>query len=156
MELSPARRFRSYSCLGNRWLCVDCLTSIPSKWNLCILISSERDIANVAWVCFSESVPVGQGPDIDVVSSSARVVYAAWAGNLAVAAAKFGASALSGSTAMLTEAIHSLVDSADYSHSPKPDWHSGPVRSPTGRLRQCDSPDLSTLVSFKASSRRVA
>ena len=48
-----------------------------------------------------------------MVSSSARVVYAALAGDLAVAAAKFGASALSGSTAMLTEAIHSLVDSAD-------------------------------------------
>ena len=48
-----------------------------------------------------------------MASPSARVVYAALAGNLAVAAAKFGASALSGSTAMLTEAIHSLVDSAD-------------------------------------------
>jgi len=48
-----------------------------------------------------------------LVSPSARVVYAALAGNLAVAAAKFGASALSGSSAMLTEAIHSLVDSAD-------------------------------------------
>lgn len=48
-----------------------------------------------------------------MVSPSARVVYAALAGDLAVAAAKFGASALSGSTAMLTEAIHSLVDSAD-------------------------------------------
>ena len=48
-----------------------------------------------------------------MVSSSARVVYAALAGDLAVAAAKFGASALSGSSAMLTEAIHSLVDSAD-------------------------------------------
>jgi hypothetical protein len=48
-----------------------------------------------------------------LASPSARVVYAALAGNLAVAAAKFGASALSGSTVMLTEAIHSLVDSAD-------------------------------------------
>ena len=48
-----------------------------------------------------------------MVSSSARVLYAALAGDLAVAAAKFGASALSGSTAMLTEAIHSLVDSVD-------------------------------------------
>ena len=48
-----------------------------------------------------------------MVSPSARVVYAALAGDLAVAAAKFGASALSGPTAMLTEAIHSLVDSAD-------------------------------------------
>jgi hypothetical protein len=50
---------------------------------------------------------------VSLVSSSARVVYAALAGDLAGAAAKFGASALSGSTAMLTEAIHSLVDSAD-------------------------------------------
>ena len=50
---------------------------------------------------------------VSLVSSSARVVYAALAGNLAVAAAKFGAFALSGSSAMLTEAIHSLVDSAD-------------------------------------------
>jgi hypothetical protein len=48
-----------------------------------------------------------------LVSPSARVVYAALAGDLAVAAAKFGAFALSGSTAMLTEAIHSLVDPAD-------------------------------------------
>ena len=51
---------------------------------------------------------------MSLVSSSARVLYAALAGDLAVAAAKFGASALSGSTAMLTEAIHSLVDAARY------------------------------------------
>jgi divalent metal cation (Fe/Co/Zn/Cd) transporter len=50
---------------------------------------------------------------VSLVSPSARVVYAALDGNLAVAAAKFGASALSGSSAMRTEAIHSLVDSAD-------------------------------------------
>src|SRR6202140_5491835 len=55
---------------------------------------------------------------VSLVSSSARVVYAALAGDLAVAAAKFGASALSGSSAMLTEAIHSLVV------------------APTGHLRQ--------------------
>src|ERR1700693_4968938 len=50
---------------------------------------------------------------VSLVSSSARVVYAALAGDLAVTAAKFGASALSGSSAMLTEAIHSLVDCAE-------------------------------------------
>src|ERR1700692_277823 len=50
---------------------------------------------------------------VSLVSSSARVVYAALAGALADAAAKFGASSLSDSTAMLTKAIHSLVDSAD-------------------------------------------
>jgi divalent metal cation (Fe/Co/Zn/Cd) transporter len=47
------------------------------------------------------------------VDGSARVVYAALAGNVAIAAAKFGAFGISGSSAMLTEAIHSLVDSAD-------------------------------------------
>src|SRR3984893_9503876 len=68
----------------------------------------------------SRRVPVGFWRMIVVwiqecvlLSPSARVVYAALAGDLAVAAAKFGASALSGSSAMLTEAIHSLVDSAD-------------------------------------------
>ena len=46
---------------------------------------------------------------VSLVSPSARVVYAALAGDLAVAAAKFGASSLSGSTAMLTEGIHSSI-----------------------------------------------
>jgi cation diffusion facilitator family transporter len=41
------------------------------------------------------------------------VVYAALAGNVAVAIAKFVAYGLSGSSAMFTEAIHSLVDSID-------------------------------------------
>jgi cation diffusion facilitator family transporter len=39
-----------------------------------------------------------------------RVVLAALAGNLAVAVTKFGASALTGSSAMLSEGVHSLVD----------------------------------------------
>jgi cation diffusion facilitator family transporter len=46
-------------------------------------------------------------------SGSTRVVYAALAGNAAVATAKFVAYGLSGSSAMFTEAIHSLVDSID-------------------------------------------
>ena len=46
-------------------------------------------------------------------NASTRVVYTALVGNLAIAAAKFGACALSGSSAMATEAIHSLVDAAD-------------------------------------------
>jgi cation diffusion facilitator family transporter len=44
---------------------------------------------------------------------SKRVVLAALAGNAGIAVAKFVAASLSGSTAMLTEAIHSLVDTGD-------------------------------------------
>lgn len=48
-----------------------------------------------------------------MADGSTRVVYAALAGNVAIAVAKFGAFAMSGSTAMLTEAIHSVVDTVD-------------------------------------------
>jgi cation diffusion facilitator family transporter len=48
-----------------------------------------------------------------VKSSSKRVVYAAFAGNLLVALTKFAAAAWTGSSAMLSEAIHSLVDSTN-------------------------------------------
>src|SRR5712671_4156202 len=44
---------------------------------------------------------------------STRVVYAALAGNVAIAVAKLAAYGISRSSAMLTEAIHSLVDSTD-------------------------------------------
>lgn len=48
-----------------------------------------------------------------MAEGSTRVVLAALAGNGAIALAKFIAAGLSGSTAMLTEAIHSLVDTGD-------------------------------------------
>ncbi|MDB5499919.1 MAG: hypothetical protein JWP28_3950 [Phenylobacterium sp.] len=48
-----------------------------------------------------------------IAEGSTRVVLAALAGNGAIALAKFVAAGLSGSTAMLTEAIHSLVDTGD-------------------------------------------
>jgi cation diffusion facilitator family transporter len=48
-----------------------------------------------------------------MAEGSTRVVLTALAGNGAIALAKFAAAAISGSTAMLTEAIHSLVDTGD-------------------------------------------
>jgi divalent metal cation (Fe/Co/Zn/Cd) transporter len=53
------------------------------------------------------------------LDGSTRVVYAALAGNVAIAVAKFAAYGISQSSAMLTEGIHSLVDSTDHSASPQ-------------------------------------
>ena len=48
-----------------------------------------------------------------MTDASTKVVYAALTGNVLVAFAKFGAALLSGSSAMLTEAIHSAADTVN-------------------------------------------
>ncbi|MBE7220034.1 MAG: cation transporter, partial [Caulobacteraceae bacterium] len=48
-----------------------------------------------------------------MAEGSKVAVYAALAGNVAIAVVKFTAAALTRSTAMLTEGVHSLVDSLD-------------------------------------------
>lgn len=48
-----------------------------------------------------------------MADAAGKVVYAALAGNLAIAVVKFTAFLFTHSTAMLTEAIHSLVDTGD-------------------------------------------
>lgn len=48
-----------------------------------------------------------------MASGSKKVIYAALVGNALIAITKFGASAVTGSSAMLSEGIHSLVDTGN-------------------------------------------
>ena len=48
-----------------------------------------------------------------MASSSKTAVYAAILGNFAIAVMKFAAAAYTGSSAMLSEGIHSLVDTSN-------------------------------------------
>ena len=48
-----------------------------------------------------------------MASGSQRTIFIALGANVGIAAAKFVAAALTGSSAMLTEGVHSLVDSTN-------------------------------------------
>lgn len=49
-----------------------------------------------------------------MAGSSARVIITAFAANMGIAVAKFTAAAITGSSAMLTEGVHSVVDSVNH------------------------------------------
>src|SRR5258706_2526665 len=76
--------------------------------------------SHIAWNEFEsapltsiEALPVRDCAQLVMATENTKSMIAAIVGNLLVAATKFLAAALSGSSAMLSEAIHSLVDTCN-------------------------------------------
>src|SRR4051812_34867111 len=69
---------------------------------------------------------------MDRTTGAPKVIYAAMAANVGIAVSKFVAAALTGSAAMISEGIHSTVDSGNellllvgvrHSSRPADEWH---------------------------------
>ena len=100
---------------------VRCGDRLGGDWLRAFLIEADLEYLRAMWgniLCRS----IGpfwlqdEGTILDgriMAKGSTRVIIVALTGNLAIALAKFIASWISGSTAMLTEAIHSLADTDD-------------------------------------------
>src|SRR5713101_4994643 len=79
------------------------------------VVSRQRDEsrAQETGTMASHSTTQGGAQTPDSAASTNRVVYAALLGNILVTATKFGAAALTGSSAMLSESVHSLIDTGN-------------------------------------------